>query len=182
MVYETAVTAGAWTLPSTVTVCTTPTVELLLSCVAYDNVRHEDLWGLISTTHAALAKLGAAAPTEADAEPLVRDHEPAVNARKSLAHCDRILSMTDGSRTSALIVTSVRARSRLRSTCQRTLAPRAARWPRVEPDPRACPDASLRWHDKTHAECGSTLLDRTPGCRDVTHIIGKRGRGSARLR
>ena len=101
MVYETAVTAGAWTLPSTVTVCTTPTVELLSSCVAYNNVRHEDLWGLISTTHAALAKLGTAAPPEADAEPLVRDHEPAVSARRSLAHCDRIPSMTDGSRTGA---------------------------------------------------------------------------------
>ena len=75
---------------------TTLTVELLSSYVAHNNVRHEDLSSLISTTHAALTKLGTPEPAEAETKPAVEEHEPAVTARKSLASRDHILSMIDG--------------------------------------------------------------------------------------
>ena len=71
------------------------TVELLASYVANNNVRADDLAGLIASTHAALASLDR--PTEPEtagaAEPAAT---PAVTARKSLASPDHILSMIDG--------------------------------------------------------------------------------------
>jgi len=75
---------------------TTLTVELLSSYVAHNNVRHEDLSGLISTTHAALAKLGTPEPSVEEATAAMEEHEPAVTARKSLANRDHIVSMIDG--------------------------------------------------------------------------------------
>ncbi len=75
---------------------TTLTVELLSSYVAHNNVRHDDLSSLISTTHAALAKLGTPEPSHVETQPAVDEHEPAVTARKSLASRDHILSMIDG--------------------------------------------------------------------------------------
>lgn len=75
---------------------TTLTVELLSSYVAHNTVRHEDLAGLISTTHAALAHLATPGPSEAEMQRTAETHEPAVTARKSLASPDHILSMIDG--------------------------------------------------------------------------------------
>lgn len=69
------------------------TVELLSAFVSNNNVRSEDLPGLISSTHAALVGLGSAAREEAPAQP---EHTPAVTARKSLASRDHIISMIDG--------------------------------------------------------------------------------------
>ncbi len=75
---------------------TTLTVDLLSSYVAHNNVRHEDLSSLISTTHAALTKLNTPEPSEAETKPGTEEYEPAVTARKSLASRDHILSMIDG--------------------------------------------------------------------------------------
>jgi len=69
------------------------TVELLSAFVANNNVRADDLPGLIASTHAALSGL-----TTATAEPAASpdQHQPAVTARKSLANRDVIISLIDG--------------------------------------------------------------------------------------
>ena len=68
------------------------TVELLSAYVANNNVRSNDLPGLITSTHAALSGL-----TTTVAEPApVEEHQPAVTARKSLANRDFIISLIDG--------------------------------------------------------------------------------------
>jgi len=70
------------------------TVDLLSAFVANNNVRSEDLPGLISSTHAALAALDnvEAEPIEVPAESFT----PVVTSRKSLGSRDYILSMIDG--------------------------------------------------------------------------------------
>ena len=69
------------------------TVELLSAFVANNNVRSDDLPGLIASTHAALSGL-----TTTTAEPAATadQHQPAVTARKSLANRDFIISLIDG--------------------------------------------------------------------------------------
>ena len=69
------------------------TVELLSAFVSNNNVRAEDLAGLIGSTHAALAGL-----TAAEAQPETPEEEvtPAVTVRKSLADRNYIVSMIDG--------------------------------------------------------------------------------------
>lgn len=72
---------------------TTLTVDLLAAFVSNNNVRAEDLPGLISSTHTALAGLGGEGTPETEPAP---DYTPAVTARKSLASPDHIVSMIDG--------------------------------------------------------------------------------------
>ena len=75
---------------------TTLTVDLLSAFVSHNNVRSEDLAGLIQSTHGALAALNnqpeAAAPAADEGEQFT----PAVSVRKSLASPDHIISMIDG--------------------------------------------------------------------------------------
>lgn len=72
------------------------TVDLLSSYLSHNNVRAEDISGLIASTHSALKALdGASSSAEASASPK-EEHAPAVSARKSLAKSDRIISMIDG--------------------------------------------------------------------------------------
>ena len=71
------------------------TVTLLSAFVANDDVRAEDLPGLIAATHKALSALNAPAAEPASTEN-VPEMIPAVTARKSLASTDYILSMIDG--------------------------------------------------------------------------------------
>ncbi|MET4898736.1 MucR family transcriptional regulator [Sphingomonadaceae bacterium jetA1] len=70
------------------------TVDLLSAFVSNNNVRSEDLPGLIASTHSALAALDAPVAPEPEAE--VETHVPAVGVRKSLADRDYILSLIDG--------------------------------------------------------------------------------------
>ena len=70
------------------------TVDLLSAFVSNNNVRSDDLPGLISSTHAALAALGSV--NAETAEVPAEEFTPAVTARKSLASRDHILSMIDG--------------------------------------------------------------------------------------
>lgn len=69
------------------------TVELLSAFVSHNNVRSDDLAGLIASTHSALSGLTAPAP---DAATTMDTHHPAVTARKSLANRDHIISLIDG--------------------------------------------------------------------------------------
>ena len=69
------------------------TVELLSAFVANNNVRSDDLPGLIASTHAALSGL---ATTTAEPAASPDQHQPAVTARKSLANRDFIVSLIDG--------------------------------------------------------------------------------------
>ena len=72
---------------------TTLTVDLLSAFVSNNNVRSEDLPGLIQSTHAALSGLNAPSPASPESEP---EFTGAVSARKSLASRDHIISMIDG--------------------------------------------------------------------------------------
>lgn len=74
---------------------TTLTVDLLSAFVSHNNVRSEDLAGLIQSTHAALCGLAAVAPTEEEPAP-ASEYTPAVSARKSLSSREHIISMIDG--------------------------------------------------------------------------------------
>ena len=69
------------------------TVDLLAAFVSNNSVRSEDLPGLITSTHAALASLGddASGPDASSG-----NFTPAVSARKSLASREHIVSMIDG--------------------------------------------------------------------------------------
>lgn len=69
------------------------TVDLLSAFVSNNNVRSEDLPGLIQSTHSALTSLNAAPSSTGDERP---EFAPAVSVRKSLASRDHILSMIDG--------------------------------------------------------------------------------------
>ena len=73
------------------------TVELLSAFVANNNVRSEDLPGLINTTHAALAGLNSTPQPDTPAadSPSVT-FTGAVTARKSLGSREHIISMIDG--------------------------------------------------------------------------------------
>ena len=68
------------------------TVELLSAFVANNNVRSDDMPGLIASTHAALSGLSTTIAEPAPAE----EYQPAVTARKSLANRDFIISLIDG--------------------------------------------------------------------------------------
>ena len=73
------------------------TVELLSAFVANNNVRSEDLPGLINATHAALAGLNTA--PQADTPAANNSSETftgAVTPRKSLGSREHIISMIDG--------------------------------------------------------------------------------------
>jgi predicted transcriptional regulator len=74
---------------------TTLTVDLLAAFVSHNNVRQEDLAGLIASTHKALADLSAEAEPTQEEEP-AQEFTPAVTLRKSIASPDHILSMIDG--------------------------------------------------------------------------------------
>jgi predicted transcriptional regulator len=69
------------------------TADLVSAFVSNNNVRNDDLPGLIQATHAALAGLSTspAAPQEEKQE-----YTPAVTARRSLKSRDHIISMVDG--------------------------------------------------------------------------------------
>jgi predicted transcriptional regulator len=70
------------------------TVDLLSAFVSNNNIRSEDLPGLISSTHAALAALDSSeTPTEEEPQ---EEWTPAVSARKSLGSREHIISMIDG--------------------------------------------------------------------------------------
>lgn len=71
------------------------TVTLLSAFVAHNNVRAEDLPGLIGVTHQALGALKSSAAEAIPAE-VVSEFFPVVSVRKSLASNDHILSMIDG--------------------------------------------------------------------------------------
>lgn len=73
---------------------TTLTVELVSAFVANNNVRSDDLAGLIASTHSALATLNTAPVPDVQAD--TQEHKPAVTARKSLADPNHIISMIDG--------------------------------------------------------------------------------------
>ena len=68
------------------------TVDLLSAFVSNNNVRSEDLPGLIQSTHSALAGLNVA-PASAEER---SEFTPAVGVRKSLSSRDHIISMIDG--------------------------------------------------------------------------------------
>lgn len=70
------------------------TVELVSAFVANNNLRSEDLGGLIATTHSALSALNTPAPSGQDTPG--EDYKAAVTARKSLADPGLIISMIDG--------------------------------------------------------------------------------------
>lgn len=72
---------------------TTLTVDLLSAFVSNNNVRSEDLPGLIQSTHAALSGLNADSSPQPEDE---KEFTPAVSARKSLASREHIISMVDG--------------------------------------------------------------------------------------
>ena len=76
---------------------TSLTVDLLTAFVSHNNVRADDLPGLIASTHAALSGLSArpASSPESEAAPQP-EFTPAVSVRKSLGSRDHILSMIDG--------------------------------------------------------------------------------------
>lgn len=71
------------------------TVDLLAAFVSNNSVRSEDLPGLITSTHAALASIDKAETPEPEAPP-AETFTPAVTARKSLGSREHILSMIDG--------------------------------------------------------------------------------------
>lgn len=71
------------------------TVDLLSAFVSHNNVRSDDLAGLIQSTHAALSGL-AAAPGAEEEPAAATEYTPAVSARKSLGSREHIISMIDG--------------------------------------------------------------------------------------
>ena len=71
---------------------TTLTVELLSAYVAKNEVKSDDLAGLIKTTHGALAEIDAAIATCSSRTGI----PPAVSVRKSLASRDHLISMING--------------------------------------------------------------------------------------
>jgi len=68
------------------------TIDLLSAYVANNTVEHQDLAGLIQSTHAALKNIDSPEPP-APEEP---EHKPAVSLRKSLGSKSHIISMVDG--------------------------------------------------------------------------------------
>ena len=71
------------------------TVDLVAAFVSNNVIGKDDLPGLIASTHAALAALGAPASDVGPAASAV-EFPPAVSARRSLANHEHILSMIDG--------------------------------------------------------------------------------------
>lgn len=71
------------------------TVDLLSAFVSHNNVRSDDLAGLIQSTHAALSGLTAAPAAEEEPAPAT-EYTPAVSVRKSLGSREHIISMIDG--------------------------------------------------------------------------------------
>jgi predicted transcriptional regulator len=73
------------------------TIEVVASYVAHNNMRPDDVPGVIAQTHAAIAALNAAPePEAANQSEAAPEHQPAVTVRKSLASREHILSMIDG--------------------------------------------------------------------------------------
>lgn len=68
-------------------------VEIVASYVAHNNLRPDDVAGLISSTHAAIVALDTG---RAEAAAPAQNYEAAVTARRSLSSRDYIVSMIDG--------------------------------------------------------------------------------------